>query len=366
MIDFLEMADKVVAMNASDIHLSTNNRPAYRLNGKIEYWNNEILEDKDVTAVIASLLTPEKYEEFLTKMDVDTAVTLENIGRFRVNAFKQRHGHAVSLRVISDKAPEMTDLNLPQSIYKILDLKDGLVLVTGPTGSGKSTTIASIINEFNKTKDMHIVTIEDPVEYIHRPKRCLINQREVGEDSVSYEKALRAALREDPDIILMGEIRDFESMSIALSAAETGHLVFSTLHTEGAAKTIDRLIDMFPSDEQMQALGRISTSLKAVISQRLLPRADKPGRVGAFEIMFVTSAISNLIRENKVAQIEQMIEISRGIGMVTKQRSIKTLLERGYIEERVAREYTFDIGNVDEILTGKQPVAVQSAVMRRG
>ena len=364
-LDFYKMVEEVVALGASDIHLATHNRPAYRLNGKIEYYAEFELSEIEVTSIIASILPPDKYESFLQDMDVDGAISIEGSGRFRINAFKQRYGTSLVMRVISDRIPEMTELNLPPSINKVLELKEGMVLVTGPTGSGKSTTIASIINEFNKTKNLHIVTIEDPVEYIHTPQMCVINQREVGEDSKNYSRALRAALREDPDIILMGEIRDLESMSIALSAAETGHLVFSTLHTEGAAKTIDRLIDMFPSDEQLQALGRISTTLRAVISQRLLPRIDRPGRMGAFEVMFVTSAIANLIRENKIAQIDQMIEISRGIGMITKARSVKYLLENGYIDEKVANEYTFDIGNMDEILSGKQSSAGQNGASRR-
>lgn len=368
--EFRKMVSTAVSEGASDIHIASNNRPAYRLHGKINYWSDNLMTDEQVLIIIGLILEQHKFEDFIEDLDVDAAATIdytatikdkdkttrteERIARFRVNAFKQRYGCSLVMRIISDRTPELSELHLPDSINKILELKEGLVLVTGPTGSGKSTTIAAIINEFNKHKSLHIVTIEDPVEYIHTPKKCVINQREIGADSKDYSRALRAALREDPDIILMGEIRDVESMSIALTAAETGHLVFSTLHTEGASKSIDRLIDMFPANEQMQALGRLSTTLKSVVSQRLLPRTDKPGRIGAFEIMFVTSAIANLIRENKIAQIDQMIEISRNIGMITKQRSIEYLLNHAYINESVAREYTFDVGKVDDILMGNQ------------
>lgn len=354
-MDFEEMVRYAVECGASDIHLASNNLPSYRKDGKImNYKGTEILDEDTVMKYIDEVLEPADYLQFCNTGDIDASYQFEDIARFRVNAFKQRHGASLVMRVIKMNPPKLSDLNLPQSIAKILNLQEGLVLVTGPTGSGKSTTLAALINEINHREDLHIITIEDPVEYIHEPAKCIINQREVGEDSETYSSALKSALREDPDIILMGEIRDLESMSIALRAAETGHLVFSTLHTESAAKTIDRLIDMYPVERQKQALSQLSTTLKAVISQRLLPRADRPGRIGAFEIMFVNTAIANLIRENKIPQIEQMISLNQSTGMITRKLSIENLLKRGLISKQTADKYSYDVAE-NPALTGGSP-----------
>lgn len=351
-MEFDEMVRFAVENGASDIHLASNNLPSYRKNGKImSYKGAEILDEDTVMKYIDEVLEPADYLKFCNTGDIDSAYQFEDLARFRVNAFKQRHGATLVMRVIKMNPPKLGDLNLPQSIAKILNLQEGLVLVTGPTGSGKSTTLAALINEINHREELHIITIEDPVEYMHSPAKCIINQREVGEDSETYSSALKSALREDPDIILMGEIRDLESMSIALRAAETGHLVFSTLHTESAAKTIDRLIDMFPVERQKQALNQLSTTLKAVISQRLLPRSDRPGRIGAFEIMFVNSAIANLIREDKIPQIEQMISLNQQTGMITRKLSIENLLKRGLISKETADKYSYDVAD-NAILTG--------------
>lgn len=351
-MEFEEMVRFAVENGASDIHLASNNLPSYRKNGKImSYKGTEILDEDTVMKFIDEVLEPADYLKFCNTGDIDSAYQFENLARFRVNAFKQRHGATLVMRVIKMNPPKLGDLNLPQSIAKILNLQEGLVLVTGPTGSGKSTTLAALINEINHREELHIITIEDPVEYMHSPAKCIINQREVGEDSETYSSALKSALREDPDIILMGEIRDLESMSIALRAAETGHLVFSTLHTESAAKTIDRLIDMFPVERQKQALNQLSTTLKAVISQRLLPRSDRPGRIGAFEIMFVNSAIANLIREDKIPQIEQMISLNQQTGMITRKLSIENLLKRGLISKETADKYSYDVAD-NTALTG--------------
>lgn len=351
-MEFEEMVRFAVENGASDIHLASNNLPSYRKNGKImSYKGAEILDEDTVMKYIDEVLEPADYLKFCNTGDIDSAYQFGNLARFRVNAFKQRHGATLVMRVIKLNPPKLGDLNLPQSIAKILNLQEGLVLVTGPTGSGKSTTLAALINEINHREELHIITIEDPVEYMHSPAKCIINQREVGEDSETYSSALKSALREDPDIILMGEIRDLESMSIALRAAETGHLVFSTLHTESAAKTIDRLIDMFPVERQKQALNQLSTTLKAVISQRLLPRSDRPGRIGAFEIMFVNSAIANLIREDKIPQIEQMISLNQQTGMITRKLSIENLLKRGLISKETADKYSYDVAD-NAILTG--------------
>ena len=351
-MEFEEMVRFAVENGASDIHLASNNLPSYRKNGKImNYKGTEILDEDTVMKYIDEVLEPADYLKFCNTGDIDSAYQFGNLARFRVNAFKQRHGATLVMRVIKLNPPKLGDLNLPRSIAKILNLQEGLVLVTGPTGSGKSTTLAALINEINHREELHIITIEDPVEYMHSPAKCIINQREVGQDSETYSSALKSALREDPDIILMGEIRDLESMSIALRAAETGHLVFSTLHTESAAKTIDRLIDMFPVERQKQALNQLSTTLKAVISQRLLPRSDRPGRIGAFEIMFVNSAIANLIREDKVPQIEQMISLNQQTGMITRKLSIENLLKRGLISKETADKYSYDVAD-NAALTG--------------
>jgi len=351
-MEFEEMVRFAVENGASDIHLASNNLPSYRKNGKImNYKGTEILDEDTVMKYIDEVLEPADYLKFCNTGDIDSAYQFGNLARFRVNAFKQRHGATLVMRVIKLNPPTLGDLNLPRSIAKILNLQEGLVLVTGPTGSGKSTTLAALINEINHREELHIITIEDPVEYMHSPAKCIINQREVGQDSETYSSALKSALREDPDIILMGEIRDLESMSIALRAAETGHLVFSTLHTESAAKTIDRLIDMFPVERQKQALNQLSTTLKAVISQRLLPRSDRPGRIGAFEIMFVNSAIANLIREDKIPQIEQMISLNQQTGMITRKLSIENLLKRGLISKETADKYSYDVAD-NAILTG--------------
>lgn len=351
-MEFDEMVRFAVENGASDIHLASNNLPSYRKNGKImSYKGTEILDEDTVMKYIDEVLEPADYLKFCNTGDIDSAYQFGNLARFRVNAFKQRHGATLVMRVIKLNPPKLGDLNLPRSIAKILNLQEGLVLVTGPTGSGKSTTLAALINEINHREELHIITIEDPVEYMHSPAKCIINQREVGQDSETYSSALKSALREDPDIILMGEIRDLESMSIALRAAETGHLVFSTLHTESAAKTIDRLIDMFPVERQKQALNQLSTTLKAVISQRLLPRADRPGRIGAFEIMFVNSAIANLIREDKIPQIEQMISLNQQTGMITRKLSIENLLKRGLISKETADKYSYDVAD-NAALTG--------------
>ena len=351
-MEFEEMVRFAVENGASDIHLASNNLPSYRKNGKImNYKGTEILDEDTVMKYIDEVLEPADYLKFCNTGDIDSAYQFGNLARFRVNAFKQRHGATLVMRVIKLNPPKLGDLNLPRSIAKILNLQEGLVLVTGPTGSGKSTTLAALINEINHREELHIITIEDPVEYMHSPAKCIINQREVGQDSETYSSALKSALREDPDIILMGEIRDLESMSIALRAAETGHLVFSTLHTESAAKTIDRLIDMFPVERQKQALNQLSTTLKAVISQRLLPRSDRPGRIVAFEIMFVNSAIANLIREDKIPQIEQMISLNQQTGMITRKLSIENLLKRGLISKETADKYSYDVAD-NAALTG--------------
>lgn len=342
-MDFFKIVETGVSLHASDIHLAANNKPAYRINGTVRFLEMPVLTADEVEHMISQCLTPVQYNVFQATGDMDASAEINDCGRFRVNAFKQSHGVTLVLRIINSATPEITGLHLPQSIDRVLELKDGLVLVTGPTGSGKSTTLAAIINEFNKTRSCHIITIEDPIEYLHTPKNCIINQREIGADSASYTRALKAALREDPDIILVGEMRDLESIAIAITAAETGHLVLSTLHTIGASKTIDRLIDVFPPTQQLQIKTQLSLALKSVISQRLLPTADGKGRVAAFEMMFVNSAVSNLIREGRTANINQAIQTGMNQGMITLGKSIDDLFLRGVITKSVADEYSFDL-----------------------
>lgn len=339
MTGFLELVQACVKRGASDVHLAAGNRPACRINGKMTFIGEEVLLQEEVDRMIRLCLTQEKYRKFLESGDMDAAVELAGGRRFRVNALRQNRGCSLVLRVIRAKVPELDELGLPDSIHRVLSLQDGLVLVTGPTGSGKSTTLAAVLNELNKTRSSHIITIEDPIEYLHHPVASVINQREVGEDSASYARALKAALREDPDILLVGEMRDLESISIAITAAETGHLVLSTLHTIGAAKTIDRLIDVFPPAQQQQIRTQLSMVLKGVLSQRLLPTADGKGRVAAFEVMFVNNAISNLIREGKTANITQMIQTGAAAGMMTLEKSLFELQKQGLIDRATVEEY---------------------------
>lgn len=341
MFDFLSLIRKAVEGKASDIHLSSGNRPAYRVDGVIRFFCEEALEAADVEQCIRRCLGDGRYERFLETGDADAAVELPGCGRFRVNAFRQNLGPAFALRVVGEKPPELDELNLPESINKILTLKSGLVLVTGPTGSGKSTTLAAVVNELNKTRHSNIITIEDPIEYLHTPKSCVVSQREVGTDSASYARALRAALREDPDILLVGEMRDLESVSIAVTAAETGHLVLSTLHTIGAANTVDRLVDVFPPEQQQQIRTQLSMALKSVVSQRLLPRKEGRGRIAAFEVMFVNNAVGNLIREGRTANLSQIIETGSAAGMITMEKSIRGLYQEGRIDRSAAEEFGF-------------------------
>ncbi len=339
-MDFYEIIKSAVENNASDIHISTGNKPAVRIDGKIRFVGEQAVTDDMVKEFIISYIGENIYKKYLDKLDVDCSAEVAGLARFRVNIFKQTCGTSVAMRIVKDEIPEITTLNLPQSIGNILQMKEGLVLVTGPTGSGKSTTLAAIINEFNKNKELHIITIEDPIEYVHTPKNSVIVQREVGQHSFSYANALRSALREDPDIILVGEMRDLESISIALTAAETGHLVLSTLHTIGAAKTINRLVDAFPKEQQQQIRIQLSMVLRSVISQRLLPLKSGVGRIGAFEMMFVNNAIGNLIREGKVANINQIIETSGKEGMILLDKYIAELLKANVITPEVASEFS--------------------------
>jgi len=322
---------------ASDLHLSAGLPPMIRVHGDVRRINVEPLDHKQVHAMVYDIMSDSQrkhYEEFL---EVDFSFEIEGLARFRVNAFNQNRGAAAVFRTIPSKILTLEELNCPKSFADFALKPRGLVLVTGPTGSGKSTTLAAMINHLNETEYGHVLTIEDPIEFVHESKKCLVNQREVGPMTLSFSNALRSALREDPDAVLVGEMRDLETIRLAMTAAETGHLVFGTLHTSSAAKTIDRIIDVFPPEEKEMVRAMLSESLVAVISQTLLKNKDGNGRVAAHEIMVGTPAIRNLIRENKVAQMYSAIQTGQQFGMQTLDMSLQDLVRRGIVAASEAR-----------------------------
>jgi len=322
---------------ASDLHLSAGLPPMIRVHGDVRRINVEPLDHKQVHAMVYDIMTDANRKVYEENLEVDFSFEIEGLARFRVNAFNQNRGAAAVFRTIPSKILTLEQLNCPK-IFADLALKPrGMVLVTGPTGSGKSTTLAAMINHLNEQEYGHILTIEDPIEFVHESKKCLVNQREVGPMTLSFSNALRSALREDPDCILVGEMRDLETIRLAMTAAETGHLVFGTLHTSSAAKTIDRIVDVFPPEEKEMVRAMLSESLVAVISQTLLKTADGNGRVAAHEIMLGTPAIRNLIRENKVAQMYSSIQTGNGFGMQTLDQSLMDLVRRNMVTSAEAR-----------------------------
>lgn len=336
-----ELLIKTIEMNASDLHLTVGLPPTVRSNGKLIQLGVDRLLPNDMEEFSREILC-EKYDEYLKVGEFDTSYSVQGVGRFRVNIFKQRNSDAIAIRVIALKIPTLDELGHPAVLKQIAERKRGLVLVTGPTGSGKSTTLAAMINEINRTREAHIITLEDPIEYLHKHDKCIVNQREIGKDSKSYQNALRAILREDPDVILVGEMRDLETISIAITAAETGHLVLSTLHTIGAPKTIDRIIDVFPPHQQQQIKIQLASVLQAVISQQLLPNIYGDGRVAALEIMVITPGIQNLIREGKTQQIESAVQTGSKYGMKTMDMAIAELYKKGVISMDMAMTYAVD------------------------
>lgn len=327
---------------ASDVHITVGLPPKMRINGILVDMDYPRLLPPDTEAVISTMMSDKRLQQFEELGEIDFSYSIPQIGRYRVNVFHQRGSMAASIRLVSTKIPLPEELGIPKSVVDLYQKKRGLVLVTGPTGSGKSTTLASIIDRINSMREVHVITLEDPIEYLHNHKKAMVNQREVGLDTHSYSNALRAALREDPDVILVGEMRDLETISTAITAAETGHLVLSTLHTIGAASTIDRIVDVFPPHQQQQIRVQLSIVLESVISQQLIPTADKKSRVAAFEVMHSTPAIKNLIREAKSPQINSTIQTSKKLGMQTMDDAIFDLYMKGDIDKENAVSYAQD------------------------
>ena len=322
----------------SDFHIRTGSPLAYRQTGEIRIIKEVIIKDQDLKDLLTTNCNEREIKKFQQTHELDSAVKIGGL-RFRANFYKTLNGLAAVLRRVESKIPEMSQYSLPQVLYDIVDMHKGLVLVTGPTGSGKSTTLAAIINEINKTRTANIITVEDPVEFIHKDVKSIVSHREVGKQTETFASALKAALREDPDVILVGEMRDLETVSLALTAAETGHLVFGTLHTSGAPNTINRIIDVFPAEQQEQIRAQISTSLKMVVTQRLIKTKDGLSRVGAFEVMKCTPPIQNLIREAKIHQIPSVMQTSVRDGMITMQKSLEELVKSGKIDAGSGKEH---------------------------
>lgn len=342
MIAFSELLKKAVKMDASDIHITVGVPPTMRINGKLVPYGNDKLTPDDTNTYVREVLSEEQYNKYNENGELDLSYAIQGVGRFRVNVYKQRGSDAIALRTIVPQIPTLERLGMPSVLKDMCQKTRGLILVTGPTGSGKSTTLAAMINDINSTRDCHIITLEDPIEYLHKHKKSLVNQREIGHDTKSYVNALRAVLREDPDVILVGEMRDLDTISIAITAAETGHLVFSTLHTIGASKTIDRVVDVFPPHQQQQIKVQLSAVMEGIISQQLLPRADGNGRIAATEIMTVTPAIRSLIREGKTHQIDSVIQTGGKYGMKTMDMCLVELYKKGEISGEDTITYSVD------------------------
>lgn len=344
----IELLRDTVRLEASDLFITVGLPPMIKVGGSIRPVDSaEKVRPDDAERYARQLFVRDRdYQAYLDNGEIDFSLSLPEIGRFRINVFQQRGSCAISVRRIYTQLPDPQELGIPRSVMDLTGKLKGLILVTGPTGCGKTTTLAALIDKINRERACHILTLEDPIEYLHRHRRSIVNQREIGTDSQNYQKALRAALRQSPDVILIGEMRDLETISIALTAAETGHLVLSTLHTVGAAKTIDRIIDVFPPEQQQQIKVQLSTVLLSVVSQQLVPAADND-RVPAFEVMIVNSAIRNMIREGKVPQIDGVIQMNSGQGMISMDKYLADLLDRKQISRESALHYSL---NPDAVL----------------
>lgn len=336
--------------NASDIHISVGIPPTFRIYGELVKIGDKPLTPNDTKELTMQTLNEHQFRTLEERGELDFSYSNPGVGRYRVNAYKQRGSYGMALRIIPMEIPSMDFLGLPSIVKDLAKLPRGLILVTGPTGSGKSTTLASIIDQINRERNCHILTLEDPLEYLHKHNKAIVNQREIGSDSLSFGNALRGALRQDPDVVLVGEMRDLETISIAITAAETGHLVLSTLHTLGAAKTIDRVIDVFPPHQQQQIRVQLSTVMQAVISQQLVPKVEHNGRVAAFEVMIATPAIRNLIREGKIHQVDTTIQTGSKYGMQTMDNALIDLYRRRLINRDTAITQAFNQEDIRKYL----------------
>ncbi len=330
-MDISELLRFVLDSNGSDLHISAGEPPIIRVHGEMTKVDLPPLDKEQVHNMVYDVLSDFQRKVFEEQLELDFSFGLGDLARFRVNVFKQYRGESAVFRTIPSKIPSFEDLYLPKVFKDLCGFEKGLVLVTGPTGSGKSTTLAAMIDFINNNKKEHVLTVEDPIEFLHTSKKCLLNQRELGPHTKSFAAALRSALREDPDVILVGEMRDLETISLALTAAETGHLVFATLHTSSAPDTVDRIIDVFPAGQQNQVRSMFSASLQAIISQGLFKRRDGKGRIAAFEILLATPAVRNLIRENKVAQIPSIMQTSKALGMQTMEAACQELIGKNLV-----------------------------------
>ena len=332
-----DLLETMVALGASDLHVTVGSHPVIRLNGSLERLDQfPRLSADDTQRLLYRILSTEQQKHLEINRQIDVSYSIPGLARFRVNVYFQRESLGAAFRMIPAELKTLEDLGLPTQLHELSKKPRGLVLVTGPTGSGKSTTLAAVVDEINRTRDDHIMTIEDPIEFLHRHKRCLVNQREIGPDAISFADALRGALRQDPDVILLGEMRDLETISTAITAAETGHLVFATLHTQDAPSTIDRLIDVFPAAQQEQIRVQLAATLQGVVTQTLLPTVDGKGRVAALEILLPDDAVRNLIRQAKVEQIYSVMQTNTGRGMQTLEQALVDLVTRGIVTQEVA------------------------------
>jgi len=332
-----DLLETMVALGASDLHVTVGSHPVIRLNGSLERLDDfPRLSADDTQRLLYRILSTEQQKHLEINRQIDVSYSIPGLARFRVNVYFQRESLGAAFRMIPAELKTLEDLGLPSQLHELSKKPRGLVLVTGPTGSGKSTTLAAVVDEINRTRDDHIMTIEDPIEFLHRHKRCIVNQREIGPDATSFAEALRGALRQDPDVILLGEMRDLETISTAITAAETGHLVFATLHTQDAPSTIDRLIDVFPAAQQEQIRVQLAATIQGIVTQTLLPTVDGKGRVAALEILLPDDAVRNLIRQAKVEQIYSVMQTNTGRGMQTLEQALVDLVTRGIVTQEVA------------------------------
>jgi twitching motility protein PilT len=346
----LELLQQAMELGASDLHLTVGQAPAYRLDGELRLMNLPRLLPADTREMLDEVTTPVQREALRQQGDLDFALSLPGVGRFRVNVYQQRGSIAMACRLIPFQIPSIAQLGLPPVVEELTGRHQGLILVTGPTGSGKSSTLAAMIDLINRRRAGHIMTLEDPIEFLHSHKLSIVNQREIGVDTPSYAAGVRSALHEDPDVLLVGEMRDLETTAAALSAAETGMLVMATLHTQGAAQTVNRILDIFPPHQQQQVRTQLALTLQAVISQQLVRRAQGPGRVLAAEVLIMTPAIRHLIREGKVQQIPSQLQTGSEVGMQTMEKALQDLYQRGLITQEQMNFYLPELGLINTLL----------------